>query len=208
MYSRQRSNPASCLTVIILLGVIAGAVFVVVDNWPLTNAPVAEPIPTPTMAAASATAIPTATAVPQASVPLNSITIPMAGIHAPIIEVYLSEGSWDISNLGANAGHLQGTAWFDAPGNVVLAGHVEMSDGRKGIFATLREMKTGDPIVVSYQGDSREYAVSELRTVSPDDLSVLSPSDTERLTLITCDRYDFISDQYQERVVIIADRVS
>ena len=53
-----------------------------------------------------------------------------------------------------------------------------------------------------------EYRVTGLRRVDPTDLSVLRSTDVDRLTLITCDDYDFLRDLYTTRVVVIADRVS
>jgi sortase (surface protein transpeptidase) len=43
---------------------------------------------------------------------------------------------------------------------------------------------------------------------TPDDLTVLYPTTDERLTLITCDSYDFLQDAYLERMVVIADRIA
>jgi sortase (surface protein transpeptidase) len=37
---------------------------------------------------------------------------------------------------------------------------------------------------------------------------VLYPTDTDRITLITCDSYDFLQNTYQDRLVVVADRVA
>jgi LPXTG-site transpeptidase (sortase) family protein len=137
--------------------------------------------------------------------PQTTMVIPTAGIFAPVIQVYLDGVSWDVSQLGANAGHLQGTPWFDAGGNIGLAGHVEMADGRPGIFAQIDRLKIGDPIEITDRGVLHRYAVRVVKKTSPDDLTVLYPTPTDRLTLITCGAYDFLQDAYQERVVVVAE---
>ncbi|HEX2618627.1 MAG TPA: class F sortase [Phototrophicaceae bacterium] len=134
--------------------------------------------------------------------------IPEIGVSAAIIPVFLDGESWNVSQLGMNVGYLQGTAWLDQPGNVVLSGHVELRDGRPGIFRELRDLSVGDQIIIVYQGSERTYQVSESLTVNPDDLTPLYPTETDRLTLITCDAYDFFQDSYQKRAVIVAERVS
>lgn len=136
-----------------------------------------------------------------------TIFIPSAGVLAPIVEVFLDGQSWDVSKLGANVGHLQGTSWLDAPGNVVLSGHVEMANGGRGVFASLEELKEGEPIIVTYKGVERRYAVTELKHVEPDDLTPVFPTAGDRLTLITCDSYDFLQDAYLQRVVVVAERI-
>ena len=50
-------------------------------------------------------------------------------------------------------------------------------------------------------------ARSRTRTVAPDDMSVLYPTAEDRLTLITCDSFDYLSFTYLERIVAIAERV-
>mgnify|MGYP002336116202 CR=1 FL=1 len=127
---------------------------------------------------------------------------------APVIEVYLDGESWDVKSLGQNAGHLQGTAWFGETGNIVLAGHVELPDGRAGIFADIDEMNLGDPVIMRLNEAQRRYSITSIRKVAPDDLSVFYPTEDDQLTLITCDAYDFLQNSYQERLVVVAERVA
>ncbi|MDX1995162.1 MAG: sortase [bacterium] len=136
--------------------------------------------------------------------------IPSAGIEAPITQVFLdSSGSWDVSYLGQTVGHLQGTAWLDdAPGNIVLSGHVELADGRQGVFATLDEVTQGEIIIITRGDEERRYVVTTVSEVEPDDLTPLYPTDEEILTLITCGEYNFFSDQYEVRQVVVAERLN
>jgi LPXTG-site transpeptidase (sortase) family protein len=158
----------------------------------------------------------TRTATPQAPVvatpspppAATTVFIPTVGIHTTIIEAYLNGTSWDVANLGTNAGHLQGTASLDEPGNVVLAGHAELADGRLGIFARVGEVKVGDPIIVQEGDSERHYIVRAVEITTPDDLTVLYPTQDDQLTLITCDAYDFFQDVYRERTVVIAERIA
>jgi LPXTG-site transpeptidase (sortase) family protein len=56
--------------------------------------------------------------------------------------------------------------------------------------------------------DERSYKVVEIENVMFDDLTPLYPTSSDRLTLITCDDYDFFSDVYRERTVVVAERQS
>jgi LPXTG-site transpeptidase (sortase) family protein len=135
------------------------------------------------------------------------LSIPELGVYSPIIEVFLDGVSWDVTRLGIDVGHLQGTAWLDEPGNIVLSGHVELSDGRKGAFRDLEQISIGRRVSVVYAGQTRHYEVVEQYEVDPTDLTPLYPSDGDRLTLITCGEYDFFSNTYLKRIVVVADRV-
>lgn len=204
MYRRQR--PSSAIPTLIVLGILIGVGFVVYQGW---NTPSATPPPTSPPPSATRpptvmpTRLPTATPMPRAS-----LSIPTAGVIASVVEIYLDGVSWDVTRLGVNAGHLQGTAWIGETGNIVLAGHSEMADGRAGIFRNIGELRTGDPVVLSLGDTQQQYRVTEVKTVKPDDLSVLYPTTTDRITLITCDDYDFLQNTYQERVVVVAERVA
>lgn len=215
MYRRSGPNPLSGILFTIILG-IAGGVFFLFQQGHLTPAAAPE-TPTPRFIEATPVPIlPTAELLSQPfspSVPreltMGAVFLaPTTGVRASIVQTYLNGYSWDISALGGNAGHLQGTAWMNTVGNIVLAGHVEMGDGRRGVFAPLTGLNDGDPLFLSQGDERRVYSVREIRSVSPEDLSVIYPSANDQLTLITCQDYDFINDNYQSRLVVIADRVS
>lgn len=142
------------------------------------------------------------------TLPESAIFIPSAGIYAPIVQAYLDGVSWDVSQLGTNVGHLQGTSWVGASGNVVLSGHVELSDGRQGAFANLGSVVEGDVIVVMVGEEQWRYVITEIGVTTPSDLTPVYPTQDDRLTLITCDDYDFFSNVYRERVIIVAQRIT
>jgi LPXTG-site transpeptidase (sortase) family protein len=129
-------------------------------------------------------------------------------VSASIVQVYLDGKSWDVSHLGNNVGHLKGTAWLPATGNVVLLGHVELSDGGKGIFASLKDMHPEDVIIVQTANGEFRYAVSSIYTTDPTDLKPIYPQQTNILTLITCDDYDFVTDTYRQRTIVVAEMVA
>jgi LPXTG-site transpeptidase (sortase) family protein len=136
------------------------------------------------------------------------ISLPNAAIYAPIIDVFVRDGTWDVAQLGAQVGHLFGTAPIGVVGNHGLAGHSELRDGSRGIFAWIQQLNYGDPIHIEDADQTYAYRVTAIRRVDPTDLSVLRPTETDRLTLITCADYNFILDLYDTRVVVIAERVA
>lgn len=227
MYSR-RQRPR--LSVIIFLGIIIGVVFLVIDTSRQSttliptqtttsntdgsyilptidpNARVTPQYLTAGQLNASPTPISVANLAPD--IQYASITIPSAGIFAPIVRVYLDGTSWNVSNLGNNVGHLEGTTWLPNTGNVVLSGHVELADGRAGILANLSQVEIGDRIIILQDGIQYQYDIVELRQTTPDDLTPLYPSTDNRLTLITCGNYDFFADSYLERTIVTAIQVT
>lgn len=208
MYRRKRS-PFANISSLILVGMLAGIVFVLYDNFTQPSLPPIDTqhsptaTPQPPITTTAPTAASAANPVSQAS-----LYIPGAGVSAPIIPVYLSGESWDVTQLGDNVGHLEGTAWLDKPGNIVLSGHVERRNGRPGIFASLNNLAAGDEIILLVEGSERRYRVSELKTVEPDDLTPLYPTTSDVLTLITCDEYDFLQNTYQKRTIVVAERLN
>ncbi|GAB4512139.1 MAG: hypothetical protein OHK0046_11220 [Anaerolineae bacterium] len=222
MYRKRQSGN---LFLLIMIGILAGGVYLVYDV--LQRPPNPTEVSLTPRPPVSSTAAPTADALASeaqttgaqgveaeqdtlySSIQNATIFIPSIGIEAPVIQVYLDGRSWNVDNLGMNVGHLQGTNWMSdgQPGNIVLSGHVEMRDGRRGIFAGLETLAPGDRIVLTHEDEERLYAVTEIRNAAPDDLTPLYPTETDRLTLVTCDSYDFFSDSYLERTIVVADRI-
>lgn len=138
------------------------------------------------------------------------LSIPVAGINSAITQFPLDNaGSWAINPWERQVGHLQGTAWLGESGNTVLGGHSRYPNGNPGVFLRLYDVRVGDYILVTEDGQERRYVVSAVRVVRYDDLTVLYPTPHSRLTLITCDVPSFnpIDNVYYERLVIVADRV-
>lgn len=199
---RRRSSPLVSLMTLVVCGLIIGGMFSLYERMVL---PASRPAREPVLYGPLIQPTIMPLAIPTVTKPdYTTFFVPTAGVNAPVVEVYQSGTSWDVSHLGYNAGHLQGTTPFGAPGNLVLVGHVEMADGRPGIFASINNMRVGDPLVISRGSLEKRYSVSEVRKVSPDDLSVLYPTTKDQLTLITCNDYDFLQNQYLERIVVIA----
>ncbi|MDX2138148.1 MAG: sortase [Chloroflexota bacterium] len=207
MYHQRRNRPTLLLPIV--LGILLGGGFLFFSLWQSPPTPALETLPlAPSLATAQPTDAPTPTAATSASpIARARLELPNAGVVAPIIDVYIREGTWDVANIGASVGHLQGTASLGMPGNIGLAGHSELRDGSRGIFAYIQQLNYSDPIHVEHNNTVYEYRVTAVQRVDPTDLSVLEPTTTDRLTLITCDEYDFLLDFYRVRVVVIAERV-
>jgi LPXTG-site transpeptidase (sortase) family protein len=196
---------------LIALGIVGGILYYVHDQTsplPVTDV-VLFPTDTP-MIKPETTSIPPTMLPTSANEPSVLLIIPKANVGAKVMRLFLDDsGHWDVSQLGNYAGVLQGTAWIDHPGNIVLVGHVELKDGSPGIFAYLRNLEIGDEVLLTETGMTPSvYHVNDVRSVEPDDLSILYPSSKNMLTLITCDNYDFVSNSYLKRIVVTATSVN
>lgn len=132
---------------------------------------------------------------PSAGSLLGWIDIPRLGTSAAILE-----GTGERS-LEQGAGHVPGTALPAAAGNAAIAGH------RDSVFRALRRVAIGDRVEVTTPASTHTYAVDSIRVVPPTDVSVLAPSRTEELTLITCYPFNYIGPA-PERFVVEAHRVA
>lgn len=120
---------------------------------------------------------------------LGQIQIERIGLRAQI-----REGE-DAAVLRGGAGHLADTAWIGDGGNVALAGH------RDTVFRSLRKIQPGDVIEIVTADRSVRYLVDEATVVPPNDLTVLEPSASSTLTLITCHPFTFIGSAPNRFVV-------
>ena len=99
-------------------------------------------------------------------------------------------------------GHHKGTGLPGESGNVVLSGHI--SSPREGaVFNKLPKVEKGDGIVVSTADRQFLYVVVETKTVTPDAVDVLDPTDQAMVTMITC-----VPDGiYSHRLIVRAEAV-
>lgn len=206
----RRSRGSFGVVLAIVLGLIGGIVFMMRDSQSDTSAEAVTQVVMPTLDQRPTT-IPSLEAPPVEASQTYQLLIPTADIHAPIIQVpFVNDtGTWDVHMLGINAGHLRRTAWLDDSGNMVIIGHVELADGSPGPFAELSILQAGALIYIvdSTNDPIRTYRVTETRATTPNDISVLYSTSEDRLTLITCGSYDFLSNSYLQRIVTIASRV-
>ena len=99
-------------------------------------------------------------------------------------------------------GYHRGSAMPGENGNVVLSGHIS-SPHEGNIFTKLPKVATGDGIVVSTPDRQYLYVVADIKTVTPDHVEVLDPSDHAILTMLTC-----VPDGiYWHRLVVRAEAV-
>ena len=118
---------------------------------------------------------------------ISAIEIPRLGLRsdvlpAPIIRVP-GGTTWDVPAYVA--GHGESTAGPGQSGNAVLLGHLT-SLNAGSVFKDIHQMRPGDSVHVF--GGAREFAyvVTEVRVVPRTDLSVLVPTESATLTLVTC----------------------
>jgi len=114
------------------------------------------------------------------SPPLGVLEISAIQLRVPVLE-----GTDDLT-LDRAVGHITGTAALGETGNIGIAGH------RDGFFRGLKDVHVGETIDVYTQRGRSRYAVDEIQTVSPDDVSVLAPRAKPSLTLVTCYPFYFV----------------
>ncbi|RMF77592.1 MAG: class F sortase [Chloroflexi bacterium] len=135
-----------------------------------------------------------------------SLTLPTVGVETSIVTAPLTSTTWDVSQLGEQVGHLEGTSWLNTPGNIVLGGHSEDIYGNPAVFSALYDLELGDPVVMSENGVIRRYIVTEIQFVAFDDLRPIYPTTHEQVTLLTCavGTFNQSINNYDERLVVIA----
>jgi sortase A len=129
--------------------------------------------------------------------PLAVLRISRLGIEAPVLE-----GTEEIA-LNRGLGHIEETAAPGVNGNSGIAGH------RDGFFRGLKDIVAGDVIELETLHGTETYRVDRTWIVNPEDVSVLDPTPTRSLTLVTCYPFYFVGSAPQRfivRAVISAER--
>jgi len=127
--------------------------------------------------------------------PLGVLRVMRLRIEAPVLE---GTDDW---TLDRGVGHIEDTAAPGAIGNIGIAGH------RDGFFRALKDATVGDVIRLDTLHDTSSYRVERIWIVNPDDVSVLDPTTTPAITLVTCYPFYFIGSAPQ-RYIVRAVRIS
>jgi sortase A len=101
----------------------------------------------------------------------------------------------DARTLHASVGHVPGTALPGERGNAAFAAH------RDSFFAPLRDVRPGDAITLTTPAGVFHYVVDGTRVVNPSDVTVLRPTETATLTLVTCYPFTYVGSAPQRFIV-------
>ena len=115
-----------------------------------------------------------------AAAPLAVLRIPKLGLEVPVLP------GTDDRTLDRAVGHIDDTALPGAEGNSGVAGH------RDGFFRGLKDIAEGDVIELETTRVKEIYRVERIWVVDPEDVSVLDPTPTRTLTLVTCYPFYYI----------------
>ncbi len=93
------------------------------------------------------------------------------------------------------AGHLSDTTALTGEGNIALSSH------RDGAFRILKDVSKGDALTLTTDAGVRTFIVKKLFIVEPSEVSVLAPTPTTTLTLITCHPFYFVGNAPRRYIV-------
>jgi len=121
---------------------------------------------------------------PAGAEPAMRIVIPKIGVDAPVVQTMPADGVWEVADWAV--GHLATTPNPGAAGNAAYSAH----DDIKGeVFKRLGELSPGDVLRFYTPHSVYTYVVTNQLTVDPSDVSVLNPTRSSTVTLISCAPY-------------------
>lgn len=120
---------------------------------------------------------------------LAVLRIARLGIEVPVLE---GTDDWTLNRA---VGHIEDTAKPGAVGNVGIAGH------RDGFFRALKDIAAGDALELATTRGTERYRIERVWIVDPDDVSVIAPTPTRAVTLVTCYPFYFIGSAPQRFIV-------
>src|SRR5688572_21249638 len=121
--------------------------------------------------------------------PLAVLRIPKLNLQVPVFD---GTDEW---TLNRGAGRIIGTARLGDVGNTGIAGH------RDGFFRALKDIALGDVVELTTPRGTERYVVTQTQITTPEDVSVLRPTATSSLTLVTCYPFYFVGSAPQRFIV-------
>lgn len=131
--------------------------------------------------------------------PLAMLKIERLNLEAPVFY------GTDRITLDRGVGIVKSTANLDEVGNIGISGH------RDSFFRPLKNIRLGDKIEMRTTEGVQDFEVSDISIVDALDVSVLEPTDTTVLTLITCHPFYFegyAPNRYIVRATPVGDIVT
>ncbi|MEP7367167.1 MAG: class D sortase [Acidobacteriota bacterium] len=125
---------------------------------------------------------------------IGRIEVTRIGLSAVVFE------GTDRKTLQRAAGHVADTAFPGQAGNIGIAGH------RDTFFRPLRDIHQDDIVTLTTLRGEFRYRVVSARVVVPTEVSVLTPTENEVLTLVTCYPFYFVGSA-PSRFIVRAERV-
>lgn len=121
--------------------------------------------------------------------PLAILRIPRIGLVVPVL------AGTDAWTLDRAVGHIDETAEPGGDGNVGIAGH------RDGFFRGLDGIAAGDVVELETSGRIDRYRVESLWIVAPEEVSVVDPTASPSITLVTCYPFYYVGSAPQRFIV-------
>jgi LPXTG-site transpeptidase (sortase) family protein len=166
----------------------------------------ADALPTPAAGSTDAEmhVVPVPTGKPPiaAALPARRVVIPTIGLDSKVIQLGTKldrrgQLAWETAPFAI--GQHKGLAGPGQNGNMVLSGHIS-SPNEGAVFHHLPDLKVGEGVIVSTDERQYLYRVVDVKTVTPDQVSVLEQTPDPTATLITC-----VPDGiYSHRLVVTA----
>jgi sortase (surface protein transpeptidase) len=129
--------------------------------------------------------------------PVYAIDIPSLQLRAGVVQVDWEPPLFVVGQLRSSARVAQG--------NSVLVGHVRGAAGYN-VFDRLDRLSIGERIVASSRGEDYEFVVTDTQVLPREDPSPTLPTDTPRLTLMTCaGDFNPLTGEYPDRLWVIAE---
>ena len=127
---------------------------------------------------------------------------PQALLRIPSVKLVVPvfEGTSDL-NLNRGAGRIEGTARIGETGNVGIAAH------RDGFFRVLKDVHVGDTLLLERLTGTDTYRIVSTTIVDPSEVSVLAPTTTQSVTLVTCYPFYYVGSA-PRRFIVHAQRIT
>ena len=125
----------------------------------------------------------------ESPLPLAVLRIPRIRLVVPVLP---GTDDWTLNRA---VGVIEGTPSPGSPGNSGIAGH------RDSFFRSLKDVVTGDLLTLEMPRTTETYRIERIWIVDPEDVSVLDPTESPSITLVTCYPFYFVGSAPQRYIV-------